>query len=157
MIVAVLGTFVHIKDRQQRRQVYLASLPGSMAHYMSVLSHIQSASMIPVQDDRDDVTITGDAELVGPLDTEKVMEEKLRGIRFMLDRSSGCVVAVVPDGGRVNSQYRRSLRRGGGSDEQGGDYELDDIRKSLLGKTSSGASKGYNDPFDAKDSDRDAL
>lgn len=89
-------------------------------------------------------TVTEGTDLVGPLDNEKVMEKKLRGVRFMLDNGTGNIVAVSSNGDQIPRQSRLLWPREGRDDSQEVGYELDD-RKSLL----SVASEGYTDHLQA--------
>jgi len=140
ILVAISGTAVHIIHRRQRKRLYLASRPGSMAHYMSLLSHPEFAALLANK---------GDANLgsVAPLDSARTMRRKLEGVRFMLDEHTGGLVPVLPGESSVTARHRDSRRASGAS---GLAYELEDPRKALL---SPGYKvEPYTDPFDRKDS-----
>jgi hypothetical protein len=110
---------------------------------MSLLSHVQSASMM--QDNRGVAAVSGSPDLVGPLDNERTMEEKLKGVRFMLDSNSGNIVAVPSNGGQHIQGRLSWVHRERDHDQEGG-IELDDSSKSLL--LSETIAEGYNDPVE---------
>lgn len=97
LLVAVSGAIIHYLHRQGRQGLYLASYPGSMAHYMSLLSHAHITSATATKydyDDNDDATVVGESGVVGPLDSEETMKKKLKGMRFELDNTYGTLVKV---------------------------------------------------------------
>jgi len=129
VLVAVSGTFIHVLHARQRKRLYLASRPGSMAHYMSLLSHPHLTSPIG----KDGVNGT-----LGPLDDDKAMENKLAGVQFMLNERSGTIVPVGSAGELWVARHRQreSWRSSGEHDVR---YELEDPRRALL---SPGAQVG---------------
>jgi hypothetical protein len=113
--VAILGAILHYIHWRSRKNLYLASQPGSVAHYMSILSEAQRVSLQEPQQGH-----------IGPLDDDKTMLQKLRGTRFMLDPNGGLV--AVPSGETAPRLPKRESNRF----SKGSVYEMEDPRKSLL-------------------------
>ncbi|KAF8530066.1 hypothetical protein BU17DRAFT_78609 [Hysterangium stoloniferum] len=129
--VAIIGGILHLIHRRQRKNLYLASQPGSVAHYMSILSEAQRAS------DRSQEPDVGN---VGPFDDNKAMRKKLDGMRFMIDPHGGGVVALLP-----GETAPRPAKRERDRASKVSAYEMEDPRKSLLG---SAAERSKTEPYD---------
>ncbi|TFK63948.1 hypothetical protein BDN72DRAFT_802770 [Pluteus cervinus] len=75
IFVGIVGIGIHILNRKQRRNLSMASPPGTIATIISLTSR------------------SGFGELLLPYDNEKVIERKLSGLRFRLDRRTGAILA----------------------------------------------------------------
>lgn len=80
-VIGFIGTFLHIINLRQRRHLFIASPPGSIGGIVSMTSH------------------SGFGQLLVPYDSEKNIEEKLKGLRFRLDKRTGAIVAEDDDAG----------------------------------------------------------
>ncbi|KAK0218793.1 hypothetical protein IW262DRAFT_1274072 [Armillaria fumosa] len=80
-VIGFIGTFLHIINQRQRRHLFIASPPGSIGGIVSMTSH------------------SGFGQLLVPYDSEKNIEEKLKGLRFRLDKRTGAIVAEDDDSG----------------------------------------------------------
>lgn len=74
-LIGLIGVFLHIFNRRQRKRLLLAAPPGSIAAIVSLTSR------------------SGFGELLLPYDDEKTLERKLDGLRFRLDRRTGAILA----------------------------------------------------------------
>ncbi|KAI3611371.1 hypothetical protein WG66_002222 [Moniliophthora roreri] len=74
-MIGCIGIFLHIIHRRQRKGLFLASPPGTIAATMSITSH------------------SGFGQLLMPYDKEEILRDKLSGLRFRLDRRTGALVA----------------------------------------------------------------
>ncbi|KAK0470651.1 hypothetical protein IW261DRAFT_1573086 [Armillaria novae-zelandiae] len=80
-VIGFIGTFLHIINLRQRRHLFIASPPGSIGGIVSMTSH------------------SGFGQLLVPYDSEKNIEQKLKGLRFRLDKRTGAIVAEDDDAG----------------------------------------------------------
>lgn len=103
-IIGFIGTFLHIINRRQRRHLFMASPPGSIAGIVSMTSH------------------SGFGQLLVPYDSELMIEEKLKGLKFRLDDRTGAIVAEDEDA--VTAEHSGDGR--------------DDAMQSLLGHGKGG-------------------
>ncbi|KAF9005096.1 hypothetical protein BDQ17DRAFT_1353790 [Cyathus striatus] len=74
-LIGLIGIFLHIFARRQRRKLLLSAPPGSIASIVALTSR------------------SGFGELLLPYDDEHTLEKKLDGLRFRLDRRTGAIVA----------------------------------------------------------------
>ncbi|KAJ7186789.1 hypothetical protein C8R46DRAFT_1058039 [Mycena filopes] len=70
-----LGVFLHLINRRQRRNLFLAAPPGSIAAAVALTSR------------------SGFGELLLPYDSIETIEKKLEGLRFRLDKRTGAILA----------------------------------------------------------------
>ncbi|KAJ7641417.1 hypothetical protein FB45DRAFT_900170 [Roridomyces roridus] len=70
-----LGVFLQLINRRQRRNLFLAAPPGTLAAAVSLTSR------------------SGFGDLLLPYDNPEVMEKKLDALRFRLDKRTGAVLA----------------------------------------------------------------
>ncbi|KAJ6482096.1 hypothetical protein C8R47DRAFT_1133907 [Mycena vitilis] len=70
-----LGVFLHLINRRQRRNLFLAAPPGTVASTVALTSR------------------SGWGELLLPYDDAETMEKKLAGLRFRLDKRTGAILA----------------------------------------------------------------
>ncbi|CAK5263340.1 unnamed protein product [Mycena citricolor] len=96
-----LGIFLQLIHRRQRRNLFLASPPGSIATAVALTNR------------------SGWGELLLPYDSPEVIEKKLHGLRFRLDKRTGAIVA---------DDYGTSF------DDDAAPRGPDDAMMSLLGK-----------------------
>ncbi|KAF8966175.1 hypothetical protein BDZ97DRAFT_1809872 [Flammula alnicola] len=75
IMTGVIGVFLHVRHRAQRRRLLLATPPGSIASVVALTSR------------------SGFGELLLPYDDELTLEKKLDGLRFRLDRRTGAILA----------------------------------------------------------------
>lgn len=75
MLTGFAGMFLHVKNRSQRKQVHLATQPGSIAATVSLTSR------------------SGWGELLTPYDDIVALEKKMEGMKFTLDKRTGAIVA----------------------------------------------------------------
>ncbi|KAL0576640.1 hypothetical protein V5O48_005340 [Marasmius crinis-equi] len=75
VIIGVIGLIVQLVHRQQRKRLFLAAPPGTIASVMALSSH------------------SGFGQLLMPYDNEENFAHKLSGLRFRLDRRTGALVA----------------------------------------------------------------
>ncbi|KAF8582931.1 hypothetical protein K439DRAFT_1349965, partial [Ramaria rubella] len=136
ILVGVTGAIIHISHRRKRTRLYLASHPGSMAHHLSLFTQTQTSRSAD-----DIVNGAKSLGLVGPLDNDRTMKEKLKGFRFTFDQRTGRVVAVLPGEG-----MRQSASWKGEHEVEATLYEMEDTTKSLLDR----GFNEYDDPFDHK-------
>lgn len=73
--IGLVGLFVQAAHRRARRDVQLASFPGTIANAVSLTAH------------------AGFGQLLFPYDDEAGMRRKLSGLRFRLDPRTGAIVA----------------------------------------------------------------
>ncbi|KAF9039631.1 hypothetical protein BDZ89DRAFT_1129244 [Hymenopellis radicata] len=106
-LVGLIGTFLHIISRRQRRQLFLSCPPGTIGSIIAMTSH------------------SGFGQLLVPYDTHESIEKKLDGLRFRLDQRTGAIVAddeedVAADGrdaalqsllGRKNQRSSKDVMR----------------------------------------------
>ncbi|PBK98604.1 hypothetical protein ARMGADRAFT_920894 [Armillaria gallica] len=85
-VIGFIGTFLHIINRRQRRHLFIASPPGSIGGIVSMTSH------------------SGFGQLLVPYDSEKNIEDKLKGLRFRLDKRTGAIVAEDDDAGELEGE-----------------------------------------------------
>ncbi|KAF8187534.1 hypothetical protein K438DRAFT_1764701 [Mycena galopus ATCC 62051] len=69
-----LSVWLHLANRQQRRSLFLAAPPGTIAAVVSLTSH------------------SGFGDLLLPYDDLAMMEKKLDGLRFQLDKRTGAIL-----------------------------------------------------------------
>ncbi|KAJ7280296.1 hypothetical protein C8J57DRAFT_1124912 [Mycena rebaudengoi] len=70
-----LGVFLHLIGRRQRRNLFIAAPPGTIASAVALTSR------------------SGFGELLLPYDNLMTMEKKLDGLRFRLDKRTGAILA----------------------------------------------------------------
>ncbi|KAJ7334785.1 hypothetical protein DFH08DRAFT_879385 [Mycena albidolilacea] len=70
-----LGVFLQLINRRQRRNLFLAAAPGSLAAAVALTSR------------------SGFGDLLLPYDDDLTMEKKLDGLRFRLDKRTGAILA----------------------------------------------------------------
>ncbi|KIJ47903.1 hypothetical protein M422DRAFT_778028 [Sphaerobolus stellatus SS14] len=87
LLVAFTGTVLHLIHRQQRKRLYLASRPGSFAHYMSLLPDVPPG--------RSQNAPSKETPSLSPYDSKRAMRKKLNGLEFMMDQR-GKIVPVIP-------------------------------------------------------------
>ncbi|KAG7085686.1 hypothetical protein E1B28_003231 [Marasmius oreades] len=75
MLIGFLGLFVQLLHRRQRKRLFLAAPPSTMAAVMALSSH------------------SGFGQLLMPYDNEETLRAKLSNLRFRLDRRTGALVA----------------------------------------------------------------
>ncbi|KAH9475216.1 hypothetical protein JR316_0012327 [Psilocybe cubensis] len=75
ILTGVIGMYLHVHNRRQRKTLLLATPPGSIASIVALTSR------------------SGFGELLYPYDDELTLEKKLDGIRFRLDRRTGAILA----------------------------------------------------------------
>ncbi|KAF5392076.1 hypothetical protein D9757_003317 [Collybiopsis confluens] len=96
--IGFVGIFLHIINRRQRRGLYLSTPPGTIAATVAMTSH------------------SGFGELLWPSDDEKLLETKLSGLRFGIDRQTGAIVAspaprMADDGQVLVGETRMGMAR----------------------------------------------
>ncbi|KAF8178805.1 hypothetical protein K438DRAFT_1977642 [Mycena galopus ATCC 62051] len=69
-----LSVWLHLVNRQQRRSLFLAAPPGTIAAVVSLTSR------------------SGFGDLLLPYDDLAMMEKKLDGLRFQLDKRTGAIL-----------------------------------------------------------------
>lgn len=74
ILVGVVGFIVQVQHARARNHVRLMNPTGSLAAVIAIAAQ------------------SGFGEFIGPLDTEEVMREKLRNLRFDLDPDTGGIV-----------------------------------------------------------------
>ncbi|KAF9267207.1 hypothetical protein L218DRAFT_955685 [Marasmius fiardii PR-910] len=75
MLIGIIGLFVQIVHRRQRKQLFLAAPPGTIAATMALSSH------------------SGFGQLLMPYDNEETLYKKLSNLRFHMDKRTGALVA----------------------------------------------------------------
>ncbi|KAJ3813111.1 hypothetical protein F5876DRAFT_74183 [Lentinula aff. lateritia] len=103
--IGLVGVLVHIISQKQRRGLYLATPPGTIAATIALSAH------------------SGFGELLMPTDDEATLERKLSGLRFSIDNRTGAIVATAAS---VSSSSRDSKRMSSKPDP-------DEMMQSLLG------------------------
>ncbi|THU95687.1 hypothetical protein K435DRAFT_778878 [Dendrothele bispora CBS 962.96] len=113
--VGIIGIFVQVFHRRQRRRLYLTNPPGTIASIIAMTSH------------------SGVGQLLMPYDKERELEKKLKDLRFGMDKRTGAIVvdgyARPGDRQEGNSGRSSSYYYGGGGGGKGA-Y----ARVSTLGK-----------------------
>ncbi|KAJ7588894.1 hypothetical protein C8J56DRAFT_1049817 [Mycena floridula] len=97
--VGILGLVLHLVNRRQRRRILLINPPGTIASAVALAAHSEFG------------------QLLLPYDNEDTILEKLKNLRFRLDRRTGAIVATEND-----EDF-----------ESGGKKSLDDPTRALLG------------------------
>lgn len=70
-----LGLFLQLINRRQRRNLFMAAEPGTIAGALALTAR------------------SGFGDLLLPYDSREVMEKKLEGLRFRLDKRTGAILA----------------------------------------------------------------
>lgn len=119
LVVAITGAILHIIHSRQRRKIYLATTPGSMAHYMALVPTTGAPA--------------SENSFLSATDSKKIMRRKLDGVEFMLDEQTGCIIPVIPVN-RNSLPVSPTPMRDRGSKTTQGQYELvaEDPEKGLL-------------------------
>ncbi|KAH8826757.1 hypothetical protein DL96DRAFT_1604192, partial [Flagelloscypha sp. PMI_526] len=73
--IGFVGIFVHLTFRRYRNQLHLYAPPGTIAHTVALTAH------------------SGFGQLLVPYDTPEQMLERLKGLKFTLDKRTGAIVA----------------------------------------------------------------
>lgn len=75
ILTGIVGIFIQLISRQQRKQLLLAAPPGSIASAIALTSR------------------SGFGVCLVPYDDELSLKEKLDGLRFRLDKRTGAILA----------------------------------------------------------------
>jgi hypothetical protein len=106
-LIGAVGLAIHFVHRSLRREIILAVQIGTIAGVVSLTAR------------------SGFGELLFPYDTIEMMDKKLEGLRFTLDRRTGAILAD-------------EVQQGGFDDRSGGDGRgdgEDEMMMSLLSRT----------------------
>ena len=109
LLIGIVGLAIHFVHRSRRQQILLAVQIGTIAGAVSLTAR------------------SGFGDLLLPYDTIELMDKKLEGLRFTLDRRTGAIIAddVHPDS---------FDDRAGGSVGTGGGDADDEMMMSLLSR-----------------------
>jgi len=90
LLMAITETVLHLLHRRQRRRLHLATRPGSVAHYMSLLPNV------PLSGPGNVTPRDGPVPSLNPTDSKRAMRRKLEGMEFVIDEASGRIIPVIP-------------------------------------------------------------
>ncbi|KAK7036712.1 hypothetical protein VNI00_011377 [Paramarasmius palmivorus] len=118
-LIGCIGIFLHIIHRRQRKGLFLAAPPGTIAAIMSITSH------------------SGFGQLLMPYDKEDTMRDKLSELRFRLDRRTG---ALVADDAPVSLKSMKQNRDEAMQALLGGHEKVNTSSKADIGDSSTRAA-----------------